>query len=68
MTLLDENKIKKLGEVFKQYQKGIEKVLFIAKMKQELSKNIKNIFDETNLVYGLFKFFKEIDFNDDKHM
>ena len=68
MMLLDLNKINKLAEFFKGYPDGIEKVLFIAKMKKELPNNLNDPMDEANLVYGLYKFFCEIDFNGDGHM
>ena len=68
MMLLDLNKINKLAEFFKGYPDGIEKVLFIAKMKKELPNNLNDPMDESNLVYGLYKFFCEIDFNGDGHM
>ena len=68
MMLLDLNKINKLAEFFKGYPDGIEKVLFIAKMIKELPNNLNDPMDETNLVYGLYKFFCEIDFNGDGHM
>ena len=68
MMLLDLNKINKLAEFFKGYKDGIEKVVFIAKMKTELPNNLNDPMDEANLVYGLYKFFCEIDFNGDEHM
>jgi len=68
MMLLDLNKINKLAEFFKGYKEGIEKVVFIAKMKTELPNNLNDPMDEANLVYGLYKFFCEIDFNGDEHM
>ena len=68
MMLLDLNKINKLAEFFKGYPDGIEKVLFIDKMKKELPNNLNDPMDEANLVYGLYKFFCEIDFNGDGHM
>ena len=68
MMLLDLNKINKLADFFKGYPDGIEKVLFIAKMKKELPNNLNDPMDESNLVYGLYKFFCEIDFNGDGHM
>ena len=60
MMLLDLNKINKLAEFFKGYPEGIEKVVFIAKMKKELPNNLNDPMDETNLVYGLYKFFCEM--------
>ena len=68
MMLLDLNKINKLADFYKDYPDGIEKVLFIDKMKKELPFNPNDPMDETNLVYGLYKFFCEIDFNGDGHM
>ena len=68
MMLLDLNKINKLSEIFKEYEEGIEKIIFITKMKSELPCNLTDPMDETNLVYGLYKFFKEVDFNGDNQM
>ena len=68
MMLLDLNKINKLADFYKNYPDGIEKVLFIDKMKKELPYNLNDPMDESNLVYGLYKFFCEIDFNGDGHM
>ena len=68
MMLLDLNKINKLSEVFKEYEDGIEKIIFITRMKAELPCNLNDPMDETNLVYGLYKFFKEVDFNGDNQM
>ena len=68
MMLLDLNKINKLSEIFKEYEDGIEKLIFINKMKSELPCNLTDPMDETNLVYGLYKFFKEVDFNGDNQM
>lgn len=68
MMLLDLNKINKLSEIFKEYEEGIEKIIFINKMKTELPCNLTDPMDETNLVYGLYKFFKEVDFNGDNQM
>ena len=68
MMLLDLNKINKLSEIFKEYEDGIEKIIFINKMKAELPCNLTDPMDETNLVYGLYKFFKEVDFNGDNQM
>ena len=68
MMLLDLNKINKLADFYKDYPDGIEKTLFIEKMKKELPCNLNDPMDETNLVYGLYKFFCEIDFNGDGHM
>ena len=68
MMLLDLNKINKLGDIFMNYPNGIEKVKFIQIMKGELPSNPNDPMDESNLIYGLYKFFCEIDFNGDGHM
>ena len=65
MMLLDLNKINKLGDIFVNYPDGIEKIKFIQIMKAELPSNPNDPMDETNLIYGLYKFFCEIDFNGD---
>ena len=68
MMLLDLKKINTLGEKFRQYEDGVEKIEFIRLIKKELGCNPNDLMDETNLVYGLYKFFCEIDFNGDGHM
>ena len=68
MMLLDLKKINTLGEKFRQYEDGVEKIEFIRLIKKELGSNPNDLMDETNLVYGLYKFFCEIDFNGDGHM
>ena len=65
MMLLDLNKINKLGDIFVNYPDGIEKIKFIQIMKAELPSNPNDPMDETNLIYGLYKFFCEINFNGD---
>ena len=68
MMLLDLNKINKLSKIFLEYKDGIEKSIFINRMKSELPCNLTDPMDEANLVYGLYKFFKEVDFNGDNQM
>ncbi len=68
MMLLDLNKINKLSKIFQDYKDGIAKSIFINRMKSELPCNLTDPMDETNLVYGLYKFFKEVDFNGDNQM
>ena len=68
MMLLDLNRINKLADFYKDYPDGIEKVKFVEFLKKELPINYNDPMDETNLVYGLYKFFCEIDFNGDGHM
>ena len=68
MMLLDLNRINKLAEFYKDYPDGIEKVIFIEFLKKELPCDYNDPMDETNLVYGLYKLFCEVDFNGDGHM
>ncbi len=70
MMLLDLNKINKLHDIYEheEYKEGVAKGIFVEILKKELSYNPNDIMDETNLVYGLYKFFCEIDFNGDGSM
>ena len=65
MMLLDLHKINKIQEIFVEYPKGIEKIIFIKRLKKLI--DVDNT-DLPNLIYGLYKFFCEIDFNGDGHM
>ena len=68
MSLLDLSRINKLNEFYKDYPDGIEKVIFIEFLKKHLPCDYNDPMDETNLVYGLYKLFCEVDFNGDGHM
>ena len=68
MSLLDLNRINKLNDFYKDYPDGIEKVIFIEFLKKHLPCDYNDPMDETNLVYGLYKLFCEVDFNGDGHM
>ena len=68
MMLLDLNKINKLHDFYKDYPDGIERSLFVKTLEKELPNNLTDPTDQTNLVYGLYKFFCEIDFNGDGQM
>ena len=68
MMLLDLNKINKLHDFYKDYPDGIERSLFVKTLEKELPNNLNDPTDQTNLVYGLYKFFCEIDFNGDGQM
>ena len=68
MMLLDLNKINKLHDFYSSYPDGIERELFVKIMEKELAINLNDPTDQTNLVYGLYKFFCEIDFNGDGQM
>ena len=68
MMLLDLNKINKLHDFYSDYPDGIERSLFVKTLEKELPNNLTDPTDQTNLVYGLYKFFCEIDFNGDGQM
>jgi hypothetical protein len=68
MMLLDLEKINKLHDFYSSYPDGIERDLFVKIMEKELTYNATDPTDQINLVYGLYKFFCEIDFNGDGHM
>ena len=72
MMLIDYQRLSMLGESFRNYESpdGEDGVLEIdfAKMIFELLKGSVKEEEKTDLVYGLHKFFCEIDFNGDGHM
>ena len=68
MMLLDLNKINKLHDYYSSYPDGIDRDIFVKIMEKELPNNLTDPTDQTNLVYGLYKFFCEIDFNGDGQM
>jgi len=68
MMLLDLDKINKLHDFYSDYPDGIERSLFVKTLEKELPNNLTDPTDQTNLVYGLYKFFCEIDFNGDGQM
>ena len=68
MMLLDLNKINKLHDFYSSYPDGIDRDIFVKLMEKELPNNLTDPTDQTNLVYGLYKFFCEIDFNGDGQM
>ena len=70
MMLLDLKKINILGEKFRKFEKkGVEKFEFIKLIKNEIDNNSdNNNINSISLIYGLHKFFNEIDYNNDKHM
>ena len=65
MMLLDLKKIYAIKEIFQEYPQGIEKNIFIKELKKKIP---VDIIDLPNLIYGLYKFFCEIDFNGDQYM
>ena len=72
MMLIDYQRLSMLGESFRNYESpdgedGVLKIDF-TKMIFELLKDRISEDEKTDLVYGLHKFFCEIDFNGDGHM
>ena len=72
MLLIDYQRLSMLGELFLNYESpdgedGVLKIDF-TKMIFNLLKDRINDNEKTDLVYGLHKFFCEIDFNGDGHM
>ena len=72
MMLIDYQRLSMLGESFRNYESpdgedGVLKIDF-AKMIFDILKDRINEDEKTDLVYGLHKFFCEIDFNGDGHM
>ena len=59
--LLDIHKINLIKDIFLEYPNGIEKFIFIKQIKKII--NDIDDFDLPNLIYGLYKFFEEIDNN-----
>ena len=72
MMMIDYHKLSLLGEAFRTYvskdgQDGMIKSDFIDMIYNQLKEEIKEN-EKTDLVYGIHKFFCEIDFNGDLHM
>ena len=72
MMLIDYQRLSMLGESFRNYESpdgedGVLKIDF-TKMIFNLLKDLIKEDEQTDLVYGLHKFFCEIDFNGDGHM
>ena len=72
MMMIDYHKLNLLGEAFRNYvskdgQEGMIKSDFIDMVYSQLKEEIKDK-ERTDLVYGIHKFFCEVDFNGDLHM
>ena len=68
MMLIDYNRLSKLGQKFKEYDGGIEKIIFCTLLTNILKEEKMPINELTDLIYGIYKFFAEIDFNGDNNM
>ena len=72
MMMIDYPKLSILGEGFRNYEskdgeEGVIKIDFINMIYKQLKDEIKEN-EKTDLVYGIHKYFCEIDFNGDGHM
>ena len=72
MMMIDYPKLSILGDFFRNYESpdgedGVVKIDFINMIYEQLKGEIKEN-EKTDLVYGIHKYFCEIDFNGDGHM
>ena len=68
MMLIDYNRLSTLGQKFREYDGGIEKIIFCTLLTNILKTEKMPINELTDLIYGIYKFFAEIDFNGDNNM
>ena len=68
MMMIDHDKLSTFGEKFHKYPKGIKKIKFISILTNILKSEKMQINDLIDLIYGIYKFFKEIDYNGDNKM
>ena len=68
MMLINYNRLSTLGQKFKEYDGGIEKIIFCTLLTNILKSEKMPINELTDLIYGIYKFFAEIDFNGDNNM
>ena len=68
MMLIDYNRLSTLGQKFREYDGGIEKIIFCTLLTNILKTDKMPINELTDLIYGIYKFFAEIDFNGDNNM
>ena len=68
MMLINYNRLSTLGQKFKEYEEGIEKIIFCTLLTNILKSDKMPINELTDLIYGIYKFFAEIDFNGDNNM
>ena len=68
MMLINYNRLSTLGRKFKEYDGGIEKIIFCTLLTNIIKSENMPINELTDLIYGIYKFFAEIDFNGDNNM
>ena len=68
MMLINYNRLSTLGQKFKEYDGGIEKIIFCTLLTNILKSDNMPVNELTDMIYGIYKFFAEIDFNGDNNM
>ena len=68
MMLIDYNRLSTLGYRFRAYPEGIDKIDFVSLLTKVLKTDKMPVNELTDLIYGIYKFFCEIDFNGDNKM
>ena len=68
MMMINYKHLSTLGHQFRAYPEGIEKIKFSTLLTNLLKSNKMPINELTDLIYGVYKFFSEIDFNGDNNM
>ena len=68
MMMINYKRLSTLGHQFRAYPEGIEKIKFSTLLTNLLKKDKMPINELTDLIYGIYKFFSEIDFNGDNNM
>ena len=68
MMMINYERLSTLGHRFRSYPEGIEKIKFSTLLTNLLKSEKMPINELTDLIYGIYKFFSEIDFNGDNNM
>ena len=68
MMMINYHRLSTLGHKFRSYPEGIEKIKFSTLLTNLLKTDKMPINELTDLIYGIYKFFSEIDFNGDNNM
>ena len=68
MMMINYNRLSALGHKFRSYPEGIEKIKFSTLLTNLLKTEKMPINELTDLIYGIYRFFSEIDFNGDNNM
>ena len=68
MMMINYYRLSTIGHKFRAYPKGIEKIKFVTLLTNILKTELMPINELTDLIYGIYKFFNEIDFNGDNNM